>query len=67
MTLNDLERRNGRYCALFQRIRIASGRTAYKFTFVISSPDELVFGVVTVNILNMSTNKTMLTSLREYF
>jgi len=28
VTLNDLERRNGRYFALFQRIRIASGRTA---------------------------------------
>jgi len=28
VTLNDLERRNGRYFALFQRIQIASGRTA---------------------------------------
>ena len=28
VTLNDLERRNGRYFALFQRIRLASGRTA---------------------------------------
>jgi len=28
VTLNDLERRNGRYCALFQRIRVASVRTA---------------------------------------
>ena len=28
MTLNDLERRNGRYFALFQRIRVPSGRTA---------------------------------------
>jgi len=26
--LNDLERRNGRYIALFQRIRVACGRTA---------------------------------------
>jgi len=26
--LNDLERRNGRYFALFQRIRVASWRTA---------------------------------------
>jgi len=25
VTLNDLERRNGRYFALFQRIRVASG------------------------------------------
>jgi len=28
VTLNDLERRNGRYFALFQRIRVASGCTA---------------------------------------
>ena len=28
LNLNDLERRNGRYFALFQRIRVASGRTA---------------------------------------
>jgi len=28
VTLNDLERRNGRYFALFQRIRVPSGRTA---------------------------------------
>jgi len=28
VTLNDLERRNGRDFALFQRIRVASGRTA---------------------------------------
>jgi len=27
VTLNDLERRNGRYFALFQRIRVPSGRT----------------------------------------
>jgi len=25
VTLNDLERRNGRYFAIFQRIRVASG------------------------------------------
>ena len=43
MTLNDLERRNGRYFALFQRILVASGRTAQKFTFAISSPDEFLF------------------------
>jgi len=41
--LNDLERRNGRYFALFQRIRVPSGRTAQKFTFAISSPDEFLF------------------------
>jgi len=28
VTLNDLERRNGRYFVLFQRIRVASGCTA---------------------------------------
>jgi len=28
VTLDDLERRNGRYSALFQRIRVPSGRTA---------------------------------------
>jgi len=38
--LNDLERRNGRYFALFQRIWVASGRTASKCTFAISSPDD---------------------------
>jgi len=27
VTLNDIERRNGRHFALFQRIRVASGRT----------------------------------------
>jgi len=42
VTLNDLERRNGHYFALFQRIRVASGRTAKKFTFAISSPDEFL-------------------------
>jgi len=28
VTLNDFERRNGRHFALFQRIRVPSGRTA---------------------------------------
>jgi len=28
VTLNDLKRRNGRYFSLFQRIRVAPGRTA---------------------------------------
>ena len=42
VTLNDLERRNGRYFVLFQRIRVAYGRTAQKFTFAISSPDEFL-------------------------
>jgi len=34
MTLNDLERCNG----VIWRIRVATGRTVYKFTFAISSP-----------------------------
>jgi len=42
VTLNYLERRNGRYFALFQRIRVAFGSTAKKFTFAISSPDEFL-------------------------
>jgi len=45
VTLNDLERRNGRYFALFQRIWVPSGRTAQKFTFAISSPDEFLLGL----------------------
>jgi len=48
VTLNDLERRNGRYVALFQRIRVPSGRTSYKFTFAISSPDEFLSVLVRV-------------------
>ena len=46
VTLNDVERRNGRYFALFQRIWVPSGRTALKFTFAISSPDEFLFSVL---------------------
>jgi len=42
VTLNDLEQRNGRYFALFQRILVPSGRTAQKFTFAISSSDEFL-------------------------
>jgi len=42
VTLNDLEWRNGSYSALFQRIRVASGRTELKFMFAISSPDEFL-------------------------
>ena len=30
VTLNDLEQRNGRYFALFQRIRVASGAHCVK-------------------------------------
>jgi len=51
VTLNDLERRNGRYFALFQ----LPGRTAYKFTFAISSPDELSsFGRVVITTASSS-------------
>jgi len=48
VTLNDLERRNGPYFALFHRIRVASGAhcvkvvedvVVKKFPFAISSPD----------------------------
>jgi len=43
VTFNDIERRNGLFViGLFQRIRVASGRTALKFTFAISSPDEFL-------------------------
>jgi len=42
VTLNDLERRNGSYFVLFQRIRAASGAHCEKFTFAISSPDEFL-------------------------
>ena len=48
VTLNDLEWRNGHYFALFERIRIPSGRTAQKFTFAISSPDEFLLSLVTL-------------------
>jgi len=43
VTLNDLERRNGRHFALFQGILVASGHTAQKFMFAISSPDEFLY------------------------
>ena len=43
VTLNDLERRNVRYFALFQRILAASGVHCGKFTFAISSPDEFLY------------------------
>jgi len=44
VTLNDLERRNGRYFALFQRIRVPSGRTADEFLFL---PTCILASVVT--------------------
>jgi len=40
VTLNDLERRNGPYSALFHRIRVRCRRK--KFTFAISSADEFL-------------------------
>jgi len=50
VTLNDLERHNGHYFELFQQIRIASGHTALKFTFAISSPDEFLFIIATLSV-----------------
>jgi len=47
VTLNDLERRNGCYFALFQRIGVASGAHC-ACTFAISSPDEFLFHMNTV-------------------
>jgi len=40
VTLNDLERRNGPYFALFHRIRVRC--RCNKFTFAILSPDEFL-------------------------
>ena len=63
VTLNDLERRNGRYFALFQQTRVASGRTTSKFAFAISSPDEflLIFAVlVLLCMLSLSFLQTLL-------
>jgi len=52
VTLNDLERRNGRYFALFQRIPVASGGiTAQKFTFAISSSDEFLFSLINIKMV----------------
>jgi len=45
VTLNDLDRPNGRYFALFQRIRVAFGAHCVKFTFAISSPDEFFYSL----------------------
>jgi len=51
VTLNDLERRNGPYFALFYRVRysfrgalrkVVEVAFVKKFTFVISSPDEFL-------------------------
>jgi len=44
VTLNDLERRNVRYFALFQRIRVAFGAHCVKvLTFAISSHGEFLY------------------------
>jgi len=43
VTLNDPERRNGRYFARFQRIRVASGALRKSSRSVSSSPDEFLF------------------------
>jgi len=58
VTLNDLEPRNGRYFALFQRICVPSGRTVYKFTFAISSPDEFLFSVPDACIMHLCRRNT---------
>ena len=45
VTLNDLERRNGSYFALFQRNRVASGAQCIKVHVgyvIFSSPDEFL-------------------------
>jgi len=46
----DLERRNGPYFALWDALRKSVRVRCYrrKFTFAISSPDELVHGQVTI-------------------
>jgi len=43
VTLNDLEWHNGRYFALFQRIRVASGAHCVKVHVCYLSPDEFLF------------------------
>jgi len=49
VTLNDLERRNNPYFALFHRIHVRCRRK--KLTFAISSPDEfLVFIALKISI-----------------
>jgi len=64
VTLNDLERRNGSYFALFQRIRVASGAHCVKVQFAISSPDEFLYvhhisliesGVIMICLLSFCT------------
>jgi len=37
MTLNDLERRNGRYFALFQRIRVALRKSSRSLSHLLMS------------------------------
>ena len=62
VTLNDLERRNGRYFAVFQRIRVASWAHCVKtFAFAISFPDE--FLQVHAECSLMCTDGTVLYSM----
>jgi len=42
MTLNNLERRNGRYFALYHCVKEVEHVAVKKFAFAISSPDEFV-------------------------
>jgi len=67
VTLNDLEWRNDRYFALFRRIWVPSGRTAYKFTFAISSPGEFLFDLVHyISHNDMTCAATSTLKLRPY-
>jgi len=54
VTLNDIERRNSRYFATFQRIRVPCRRTA----FAISSPDEFLY--LNVFIVSASGGKKLI-------
>ena len=67
VTLNDLERRNGVIFALFQRIRVASARTAWKFTFPISSPDEFLYVSLDTIMGDFENNFPRPTVMQENF
>jgi len=54
VTLNDLERRNGPYSAIFHQVRVRCRRK--KFTFAISSPDEFLVFYSAVGISLGMTN-----------
>jgi len=57
VTLNDHERRNGRYSALFQRIRVASVAHCVKVHVrcqAVSSPDEFLFHMAAITNSHMA-------------